>query len=102
MVRERYDAKSGLEFRPMYVAADTARDLVVVRWFARSGAPEEKRGIAGWEVLLLYTPRGRLAEAWVNEVPLDLPGPRLANESFAARAKGFLHPEIAPIRDRIP
>ncbi|MBN2537226.1 hypothetical protein JXB37_03000 [candidate division WOR-3 bacterium] len=71
LVRERFDAKSALEFRPMYVAADTSRDLVIVRWFARSCAPEEKRGIAGWEVLLLYTPRGRLVEAWVNELPLE-------------------------------
>lgn len=71
LVRERYDTKSALEFRPMYVAADTARDLIIVRWFARSGVPEEQRGIAGWEVLLLYSSRGRLVEAWVNELPLE-------------------------------
>jgi hypothetical protein len=71
LVRERYDVKSALEFRYKYTALDSARNLFVLRWFARSGAPEEKRGIAGWEVLLLYTRRGRLAEAWVNEVPLE-------------------------------
>lgn len=70
LVRERFDTdKSPLEFRHMFTALDSARNVVLVRYFAFHPNPSV---IAGWEVFLVYElPRGMLTEAHVAEVPLE-------------------------------
>jgi len=70
LVRDRYDTKSPLEFRFMYVAVDTANRRAVVRYFAREA--DQTSWVAGYEVFLGYSlPSGRLEQAWVNRLPLE-------------------------------
>jgi len=68
LVRMHYDAKAPLEFNYMYTGLDRDRDLVLIRYFAPAWNPKE---IAGWDVIVCHTRRGRVVEAWVNELPLE-------------------------------
>lgn len=69
LVRSRFELKAPLEFGFMYAGYDSTAGNAIVRYFAHDPNPVE---LAGWEVFLVYAlPRGRLAAAWVNEVPLE-------------------------------
>ncbi len=70
LVRDRYETKSPLEFRFMYVALDSVNGDAVIRYFAREA--DQSSWVAGYEVFLTYELHsGRLDGAWVNRLPLE-------------------------------
>lgn len=68
LVRKQFAAKTPLEFDHMFTAYDSTAGRVLLRYFAPAVDPSE---IAGWEVMLVYATDGRLAEAFVDELPLE-------------------------------
>ncbi len=68
LVRRQFAAKTPLEFDHMFTAYDSTVGRVLLRYFAPAVDPSE---IAGWEVMLVYATDGRLAEAFVDELPLE-------------------------------
>jgi len=70
LVRDRYETKSPLEFKFMYVAVDSTNGRAVVRYFAREA--DQTSWVAGYEVFLGYSlTSGRLERGWVNRLPLE-------------------------------
>ena len=68
LVRERFTARTPLEFSHMFTACDSSAGRILLRYFAPAVNPSE---IAGWEVMLVYAMNGRLVEVFVDELPLE-------------------------------
>ena len=69
LVRERISVKSPLEFQLMYVAQDSAKQRLILRYFSRAPVQND---IAGWQVQLVYSlPSLRPVHAFVQALPLE-------------------------------